>query len=499
MDIQILITALVAFLVSGTAFYLYYSKKEQNIKIQKVEESKAKSKEILLEAQEEALKIKNNAEEHIKNQEKNLGEKEKNIEIEKEKISFKKEELEKEFKKIDEERMELKQKQEKIQETLDKQLEKLENTANLTKEDAKKVILENVERKLSTQIGKQIRDSEEKLRSEVEEKAKELLVDAMQHGATDYVSEYTVSTVYLPSEDLKGRIIGKDGRNIRAFEEETGVNLDLDESPDTVRISCFDSVRREIAKISLERLVKDGRIHPARIEEVVAKTRAEIEKIMFKEGENLCHKVGIYNLPRDIIQNLGKYKYRYSYGQNMIEHTLEETKIGVKIANEIGADVNVTKLACLLHDIGKVFTEKEGSHIELGEEYLKKFNLPAKVIEAVGEHHEDHPNSIEGIIVQIADSISGGRPGARYEDYDAFAKRMKSLEETANSFDGVDKAFAISAGREVRVIVDAKKLDDALAVKLANDIAEKIQKDHTYPGTVKVTVIREIRATGVAR
>ncbi|HHH14157.1 MAG TPA: HD domain-containing protein, partial [candidate division WWE3 bacterium] len=326
-----------------------------------------------------------------------------------------------------------------------------------------------------------------------------ILVDAMQHGATDYVAEYTVSNVYLPSPEIKGKIIGKEGRNIRSFEEQTGVTLDLDESPDTVRISSFDAVRREIARVSLERLIKDGRIHPARIEEVVAKTRAEIEKIMFKEGEKLCHKVGVYNLPRDIIANLGKYKYRYSYGQNMIIHTLEETQIGVKIAKEIGADVNIVKLACLLHDIGKVFTDKEGSHIELGVEYLRKFNLPEAVITAVAEHHEDHPSTVEGAIVQIADNISGGRPGARYEDYEAYAKRLKALEDTALSFEGVEKAYAISAGRELRVIVNSDKTDDASAVKLANDIAEKIQKNHSYPGTVKVTVIREKRAVGVAK
>ena len=484
---------------SGAGFYWYFNKKGESINSQKLEEAKAKAKEKILEAQEEAMKIKNKAEEESKKRERGILESEKKIEIEKEKLSIKKEEIEKREKTLEEAKGEIQQKNNKLQEAINKQIEKLEDIANLNKDEAKKIILDSIEKKLSDQISKKIREAEEKTKSEVDEKAKELLIDAMQHGVTDYVAEYTVSTVFLPSEDLKGRIIGKDGRNIRAFEEQTGVNLDLDESPDTVRISCFDPIRREVAKISLERLIKDGRIHPARIEEVVAKTKAELDKIIFKEGEALCHKVGVYNLPTDIIQNLGKYKYRYSYGQNMIEHTLEETKIGVKIANEVGADVNIVKVACLLHDIGKVFTDKEGNHIELGVDYLKKFNVSEKVIKAVAEHHEDHPNTVEGVIVQISDSISGGRPGARYEDYDAFAKRMKTLEETAKQFEGVDKAFAISAGRELRIIADASKLDDNQSIKLANDIAEKIQKDHTYPGTVKVTVIRETRAVGVAR
>lgn len=499
MDISIILASLISLVVSGGAVYAYFSKKEKAESNQRVEEAKSKSKEIILEAQQKALEISKEAQEEVKKLEKEVVEKEKTLEITKEKLSMKTDEIEKERKTIEEERNALKDKEEQIEKKVQEQISKLENIAKLSEEEAKNIIIENTERKLSNEIGRRIKEAEDKIKADVDEKAKELLVEAMQHGATDYVSEYTVSTVYLPSEDLKGRIIGKDGRNIRAFEEQTGINLDLDESPEAVRISCFDPVRREIAKISLERLIKDGRIHPARIEEVVAKTKAEIEKIMYKEGEALCHKVGVYNMPREIIQNLGKYKYRYSYGQNMIEHTLEETKIGVKIAKEINADVNITKLACLLHDIGKVFTDKEGSHIELGAEFLKKFNVPQKVINAVAEHHEDHPSSIEGVIVQIADSISGGRPGARYEDYDAFAKRMRDLEETAISFEGVDKAYAISAGREVRVTVDAKKLSDEAAIKLANDIADKIQKEHTYPGTVKVTVIRETRATGVAK
>ena len=491
----IIIGTLLGALVGGVAFYFVTSSKSK----QTAKKEDSEAKEELLKAKEEALRIKEKAREEVERRKRELYKKSQEIAIQKEKIHLKAKDLQKKEAEIEKLKEELKNKRAKQEALLSKQVAELEKIASLSKEEAKKKILAEVEKSLEQEIGKKIMDAEERAKTELEKKAKDILVDAMQHGATDYVAEYTVSNVYLPSPEIKGKIIGKEGRNIRSFEEQTGVTLDLDESPDTVRISSFDAVRREIARVSLERLIKDGRIHPARIEEVVAKTRAEIEKIMFKEGEKLCHKVGVYNLPRDIIANLGKYKYRYSYGQNMIIHTLEETQIGVKIAKEIGADVNIVKLACLLHDIGKVFTDKEGSHIELGVEYLRKFNLPEAVITAVAEHHEDHPSTVEGAIVQIADNISGGRPGARYEDYEAYAKRLKALEDTALSFEGVEKAYAISAGRELRVIVNSDKTDDASAVKLANDIAEKIQKNHSYPGTVKVTVIREKRAVGVAK
>ncbi|PJA41430.1 ribonuclease Y, partial [candidate division WWE3 bacterium CG_4_9_14_3_um_filter_34_6] len=293
-----------------------------------------------------------------------------------------------------------------------------------------------------------------------------------------------------------GKIIGKEGGIIRAFEDKTGVNVDFEDGE--VRLSSYDSVRREIARVSLETLLKDGRIHPARIEEVVAKTTEEIDKVILNAGEELCQTVGVYNLPKELVKKLGNYKYRTSYGQNMIQHTLEETKMGVKLANEIGADVAITKLACLLHDIGKVITDKEGNHIELGADYLKQFNIPAKVISAVREHHMDKPSSIEGVLVQIADSISGSRPGARYADFENFIKRMQSLEEAAKSFDGVDKAFAISAGRELRVIVQPQEITDVEAVNLSNKIAKKIEVEQTFPGTVKIIVIRETRAVSTA-
>ncbi len=376
-------------------------------------------------------------------------------------------------------------------------MKKIEEIASMSKEEAKSIVIKKVEEELNNEIAKRVKEAENRIQTESDAIAKELLLDAMHHAATDYVPEFTISTVKLPDPDIKGRIIGKEGRNIKAFEDITGVNVDF-ENENEVRLSSFDSVRREIARLSMEKLIKDGRIHPARIEEVVKKTTDEIDKAILEAGQELCQKVGVYNLPKELVKKLGNFKYRTSYGQNMIQHTLEETRIGVKLAHEIGADVAVTKLACLLHDIGKVVTDKEGNHIELGVEYLKKFNIPESVLTAVRDHHNDKPSTIPGVLVQIADSISGSRPGARYEDYENYIQRMRELEAAAMGFEGVEKAFAISAGRELRVIVNATHINDTEALVLSNNIAKKIENEQTFPGTVKVIVIREIRAVATA-
>lgn len=320
----------------------------------------------------------------------------------------------------------------------------------------------------------------------------------MYAGATDYVAEYTVTTIKLPDDEAKGRIIGKEGRNIRAFEKYSGVDLDMDE-PGVIKLSSFDSIRREIARVALERLIKDGRIHPTHIEEFLGRAKRDIERVIYQEGEKLCHAVGVYDLPRELVSLLGRFKYRTSYGQNMIAHTLEETKIGIKLAQEVGANVHIVRLGCLLHDIGKV-VEGEGNHVELGVKVLKKYNLPKPAIDAVAQHHEDEEfSSVESILVYIADAISGARPGARYENYDEYVQRLEKLEEIATSHPSVAEAYAIQAGREVRVIVSPEKISDDACVKLASDIKQEIEDSLTYPGTVKVNVIRETRASAVAQ
>ncbi|MBI2039974.1 ribonuclease Y [Candidatus Microgenomates bacterium] len=373
---------------------------------------------------------------------------------------------------------------------------KLEKASSMQSDEAKKILLEQIEKDLAVEISKKIKEVEEEIKLTADEKAKEILADTMVHGFTDYISEFTTSRVKLPDEEIKGRIIGKEGRNVRTFEQATGVDVIMDdEIPDSLILSSFDSVRREIAKVSLERLIADGRIQPQRIEEIVKRTEQDFEKIMLETGEKLCQDAGVYNLPVDLVKILGRFKYRFSFGQNLIQHTLEETRIGVALAKEIGADANVVRLGCLLHDVGKVVTEgDEGTHVEKGVQVAKKFGMPQEVVNCIAEHHEDQPfSSVESILVYIADAISGGRPGARHENVEDYIKRLSDIEKIATSFEGVDKAFALQAGREVRVVVFPDKVSDDELPKLTHDILDRISKEVMVPGAVKVTAIRETR------
>ena len=463
-------------------------------------EARTKAKEILLEAQTSAYELKTKAEEDARRIKNSTFELEKNLAIKKAELDESIREVGEKSKRLDASKESIEARKDEVEQLYKSQQEKLQSISALTKDEARKQLMVSFERELAEEKGRKIREMQEEVKKGVDEYAKEILVDAMRHGATDYVVEYTVSKIKLPDEDIKGRIIGKEGRNIKTFEELAGVELDLDSSPGDMIISSFDPVRREIAKVSMEKLLADGRIQPARIEEIIKNTKLEIEQIMFKEGDNLCHRVGVYNLPKDLIQMLGKFKYRFSYGQNMIEHTLEETRIGVAIASEIGADANIIKIGCLLHDIGKVVSDEEGTHVQLGVDLLKKYKISEDVINCVAEHHEDRPfSSLESAIVNLADHVSGARPGARSEDYETYVKRMKDLEDAAKFFDGVEKCFAISAGREVRVFVKPEVVDDSSTAFLAREIAKKIELEQTYPGTVKVTVIRETRVSETAK
>ncbi len=385
---------------------------------------------------------------------------------------------------------------EQVEKSRKELVEKLEKVTALSADQAKKLLLESVEKELAAEISKKIVEAENQIKLQADEKAKEILVEAMLHGFSDYVSEYTTSTVNLPDDEMKGRIIGKEGRNVRAFEQITGVDVVMDETPGVLVLSCFDPVRREIAKISLEKLMQDGRIQPQRIEEVVEQTTHEVERLMVQAGEQLCHKMGVYNLPAEIVAMLGRFKYRFSYGQNMIHHTMEETYLGMELARQLGANVNVVRMACLLHDIGKIVTEDDGTHIEKGVQLLKKHNIPQAVIDCVAEHHEDEPfSSIESVVLYIADAISGSRPGARHENVQDYIKRLEDIERIATSYEGVDKAFAVSAGREVRIIVFSDRVSDDELPKLTHDIAKRISEEVMVPGQVKITAIREVRAT----
>ncbi|MBI3576444.1 ribonuclease Y [Candidatus Gottesmanbacteria bacterium] len=445
----------------------------------------AETREIIFAAKDEALRIRREAEEEMRRKLESLDRREGAVE-EREKLLRQKEE----------EVQQIISHAEKLQEEA---LTKLEKASHLTTDEAKNQILVDVREKLKEEIAKEIRAATAAAHEEAEEKAKQILVDAMRHGATDYVPEYTVSVIKVADEEVKGRIIGQGGRNIRAFETATGVDVDLDETG-VIRLSSFDPVRREIARVALERLLRDGRVQPGRIEELVEQVKKEIERIMFEEGQKLCHAIGVYNLPAPLIALLGRFKYRFSYGQNMIAHTLEETKIGIALAAEVGADVNVVRLGCLLHDIGKIVTDAEGTHVQLGIDLLKKYGIPQNVIDCVAQHHEDTPfTSVESMLVYIADAISGSRPGARYEDIEQYLKRLKDLEAIAKAHVGVTECYAFSAGREVRVIVDPGKVDDATATMMALAIKNEIEKKMTYPGQIKITVIRELRASEIAK
>lgn len=451
------------------------------------------AKEIIFKANEEGLRIKEEAEREARKITTEALEAEKRLQQRLQQFEEKEKELIKKNNSIESLKKELEEKKESL-------LTKLEKLAGITKDEAKKLLMNAWEDKLKAEIAQKIKAGEEEARKTVEEKAKELLLDSMRFGATDYVAEYTLSTIQLPSEDFKGRIIGKEGRNVRAFELATGVDVDLEEEG-VIKLSSFDAIKREVAKVSLERLIKDGRIQPERIEEIVNKTKSEIEKTIFKAGEELAHKVGVYNLPSQMTAALGKFKYRYSYGQNMILHTLEETRIGIALAHELKADVNVVKLGCLFHDIGKVITDKEGSHVDLGVEFIKKLGFPENVVGCVASHHEDIPfPSLEAVIVYIADAVSGGRPGARHEDFEDYLKRIKTIEDVAKTKKGVREAYALQAGRELRVIVKPDDITDDEATILAEKIKEELeQRFEVFPGQIKITVVRETRAEATTK
>lgn len=474
-----------------------FFKKERQEEIKK---AKQEAKELLLKASEEALQAKQEAE--------RVGRKavQDGIELEK-RLARKEQILEEREKEIQNKERGIRDKEtlvagkkEEYENEKDKIISKLEKIAQMTKDEARKFLLTAWEDKLKGDVAKQIREGEEQIKSSATEKAKEILIDVMRYGATDYVSEYTLAVIQLPNDDFKGRIIGKDGRNIRAFELATGVDVDLEEEG-VIRISSFDAIRREVAKISLEKLIKDGRIQPQRIEEIVNKVKTEVDQTIMKAGEDLTHRVGIFNLPNEIVRLLGQFKFRYSYGQNMILHTLEETKIGVALAHELKADVNTVKIGCLLHDIGKVITDKEGSHVDLGVELLNKHRFPKKIIDTVAAHHEDIPfPSIEAIIVYISDAVSGGRPGARHEDFQEYLKRITTIEEAAKKQKGVKDVYALQAGRELRVIVRPNEVSDDEATILASKIKEELEtKFEVFPGQIKVTILREYRAEAVAK
>ena len=416
-------------------------------------------------------------------------------------LDHKLEEVEARHRQMDSQEKEMETVREGLNEIKEKQLRELEAVSRLSSEEAKQILLDQMESELSSESARRLREWEQQLRDEADERARNILSSVIQRNASEVVAETTSSTVPLPNDEMKGRLIGREGRNIRALEQATGVDLIIDDTPEAVTLSSFDPVRREIARQALSKLILDGRIHPSRIEEVVAKAREEVEATMFAAGEQAAYQVGIHGLHPELIKLLGRLKYRTSYGQNVLGHSIEVASVCGMIASELGANVTIAKKAGLLHDIGKaVDREVEGTHAGIGADLVKQRDKRKDVVRGVDEHHMDVTDiSIWGFIVSAADAISSARPGARRESLDNYLKRLKSLEEIADGFKGVEKSYAIQAGREVRILVKPEEVDDLSAMRLARDIVKKIEESLTYPGQIKVTVIRETRATDFAK
>lgn len=472
------------------------------------QEAKTYRKEAILEAKEEQHRLRSEFDKEIRERrseiqrtEARLNQKEDMLDKKEESIEKRSEAVEQTKQNLAQKESELARKSQDIQQAHEKMISELQRVAGMTKEEAKAILMDNLLEEVKREAATEAREIENNAREEAEKKAKNIISLAIQRCAVDHSSEITMSIVPLPNEDMKGRIIGRVGRNIRAFENVTGVDLIIDDTPDVVTLSGFDPVRREIARITLEKLVSDGRIHPARIEEIVDKVKKDIESQMKEAGESAVFDAGIYGLHPELVKILGRLKYRTSYGQNVLKHSLEVSYLAGIMAAELGADVKIAKRAGLLHDIGKAIDhEVEGTHIQIGVDLAKKYKENADVIHAIAAHHNDiQPQTIEALLVQTADAISGARPGARRESLENYVKRLEKLENVANSFDGVEQSYAIQAGREIRVMVKPEEVNDESTIFMAKEIAKKLEAELEYPGQIKVNVIRELRSVEYAK
>ena len=466
-----------------------------------IEKARSQQKDLILEAKEEKIRLQREAEDEARAKRTELANLERRLLQRDEQLDQRADMLEGRDRKLIDRERDIERSREEVARAHQDQVEALERVSGLSGDEAKTILLEAVREEAEHDAVKLARAIERRAREAADERARDVIVTAIQRVAADHTAEHTVTVIHLPSDEMKGRIIGREGRNIRALEQATGVDLIIDDTPETVVLSGFDPVRREIARLSITKLISDGRIHPGRIEEVVAKARAEVDLVMRQAGEQAAYDAGVPGLPPEIVRLLGRLKYRTSYGQNVLNHVVETSRLAAVIAAEVGADVQIAKMGGLLHDIGKaVDHEVEGPHAAIGAQIAQRHNLPMKVINGIAAHHQEVEYAcVEAPIVQIADAISASRPGARGESMDTYVKRLEDLQAIAESFAGVERSFAVQAGREVRILVRPEEIDDLTATRLARDIVKKIEEQLTYPGQIKVTVIRETRAVEYAK
>lgn len=473
----------------------------KNIIDQANKDAETMKKEKLLEAKEEIHKFRSDAEKENRERRSELQKYERRVIQKEESLDRKQQSIESKESNLNQKLRAVDEKQKEVEAIKVKQLEKLEDISGITSEKAKDIILSNAEKEVRHEMSIMIKEIETQAKEDAEKKSREIIGYAIQKCAADHVAETTVTVVNLPNDEMKGRIIGREGRNIRTLETLTGIDLIIDDTPEAVILSGFDPIRREIARIALEKLISDGRIHPARIEEMVEKAKKEVENIIKEYGEQAIFETGVHSLHPELVKLLGRLNYRTSYGQNVLKHSIEVAHIAGIMAAEIGADIKLAKRAGLLHDIGKaVDHEMEGTHVEIGMDLLRRYKESKDVIHAMSTHHGDYePQTVEAVLVTAADAISAARPGARRETLEAYIKRLEKLEEIANSYDGVDKSYAIQAGREVRIMVKPEKINDEEIHLLARDITKKIEDELEYPGQIKVSIIRETRAIEYAK
>lgn len=464
-------------------------------------DAETKQKEMLLEVKEEGVRIRASAEAEYRERRSELQRQDRRLAQKEGNLDKKLESVERRERSLTSREKDIASVQAQIEEAKKRQLQQLEMVSGLSSEEAKQFLLQSLEAEVREAANRRVREWETQVREEADARAREVLAMAIQRTASQVAQETTTSVVPLPSDEMKGRLIGREGRNIRALEQATGVDLIIDDTPEAVTLSCFDPVRREIARVALNKLILDGRIHPARIEDVVEKARSEVEATLVKEGEEAAYKVGVQALHPELVKLLGRLRYRTSYGQNVLQHSIEVAQLAGLIASELGFDVDIARKAGLLHDLGKgMDSEVEGTHAQIGARLVEQWEKSTAVVQAVAEHHlETSSTSLAGFVVSAADAVSGARPGARGEALEYYLQRLENLEKIANSFPGVEKSFAIQAGREVRIMVKPESVDDLGAARLARDVAKKIEETLQYPGQIKVTVIRETRAVDVAK